>query len=74
MLILKKLRGCLMSELGGEIMVRFRGGFISGQTGDKKKKKMPETENGGCPDIPENRKSGGIRKSEIKIIDFPPGS
>ena len=71
MLILKILHGCLLSELGGEIMVRFCGGFISGQTGDKKKK--PETENGGCPEIPENRKSSGIRKSGIEIIDFPCG-
>ena len=45
MLILKNLHGCLLSESGGEIMFRFRGGFISGQTGDKKKK--PETEMGG---------------------------
>ena len=71
MLILKKLLGCLLSKSGGEIMIRFRGGFISGQTGDKKKK--PETENGGCPEIPENRKDEGIRKSGIEIIDFPCG-
>ena len=44
MFILKKLRGCLLSESVGEIVVRFCGGFISGQTGDKKKK--PKTENG----------------------------
>ena len=68
MLILKKLRGCLLSESGGEIVIRFRGGFISGQTGDKKKK--PETENGGCPEIPENRKSGGNRKWKVEKYRF----
>ena len=64
MLIVKKLRGCLLSESGVEIVIRFRGGFISRQTGDKKKK--PETENGGCPEIPEIRKSGGNRKWKVK--------
>ena len=53
-------------------MIRFRSGFISGKTGDMCKK--PETGNGGCPEIPENQKNGGIRKSEIKIIGFPCGS
>ena len=60
MLFLKKLRGCLLSKSGGEIVIRFRSGFISGQTGDKKKK--PETENRGCPEIPETQKSGGNRE------------
>ena len=72
MLILKKLLGCLLSKLGGEFMIQFCGGLISGQTGDMLKK--PETENGGCPEIPENRKNEGIRKSKIEIIDFPCGS
>ena len=45
-------------------MIQFRSGFISGQTGDMKKK--PETENGGCPEIPENRKSGGTRKWKVE--------
>ena len=40
-------------------MIRFCGGFISRQTGDMKKK--PATENGECPEIPANQKSGGIR-------------
>ena len=53
-------------------MIRFRGGFISRQTGDMKKK--PETENRRCPEIPENRKDEGIRKLGIEIIDFPCGS
>ena len=60
MLILKKLLGCLLSESGGEIVIQFRGGFISGQTGDKKTK--PATENTSCPEIPETQKSGGNRK------------
>ena len=64
-----KLCGCLLSELGGEIVVRFRGGFISGQTGDKKKK--PETESGGCPEIPEIRTSDGNRKWKIEKYRFP---
>ena len=69
MLILKKLCGCLLSESGGEIVIRFRGSFISGQTGDKKK---PETENGGCSEIPEIRKSGGNRKWKVeKYYRFP---
>ena len=72
MLILKKLHGCLLSESCGEIMIRFLGGFMSGQKGDEKKK--PETENGGCPEIPENRINEGIRKSGVEIIDFPCGS
>ena len=37
-----KLLGCLLSESGGEFMIRFCGGFIRGQTGDMYKK--PETE------------------------------
>ena len=69
MLILKKLRGCLLSESGGEIVFRFRGGFISGQTGDKKKK--PETEMGGCPEIPENQKNGGNRIWKVEKYRFP---
>ena len=69
MLIHKKLRGCLLSKSGGEIVIRFHGGFISGQTGDKKKK--PETENGGCPEIPEIQKSGSNRKWKFKKYRFP---
>ena len=38
-------------------MVQFRGGFVSGQTGDGCEK--PETEN---PESQESRKSGGTRK------------
>ena len=69
MLILKKLHGCLLSESGGEIVIRFRCGFISGQTGDKKKK--PETEMGGCPEIPENRKHSGNRIWKVEKYRFP---
>ena len=69
MLILKKLHGCLLSESGGEIVIRFCGGFISRQTGDKKKK--PETKNGGCPEFPETRKSGGNRKWKVEKQCFP---
>ena len=69
MLILKKLRGCLLSKSGGVIVFQFCGGFISGQTGDKKKK--PETEMGGCQEIPENRKNGGIRRWKVEKYRFP---
>ena len=41
-------------------MVQFRGGFISGQTGDKKSK--PEIENQESGESPEIRKSGGTGK------------
>ena len=72
MLILKKLCGCLLFESGGEIVFPFRGGFISGQTGDKKKK--PETEMGGCPEIPENQKMVETEYGKSKNIAFPCGS
>ena len=69
MLFLKKLRGCLLSESGGEIVIQFRGGFISRQTGDKEKK--PEMEIGYCPESPENRKIGGNRKWKVEKYHFP---
>ena len=50
-------------------MVQFRGGFISGQTGDKKEK--PETEIQESEEIPENRKSGGTGKWKVEKYRFP---
>ena len=47
-------------------MVKFRGGFISGQTGDGCEK--PETKS---PESQENRKSGGTRKWKVKNYHFP---
>ena len=47
-------------------MFRFRSGFISRQTGDKKKK--PETEMG---EIPENRKNGRNRIWKVEKYRFP---
>ena len=46
-------------------MVQFRGGFISGQTGDRCEK--PETES---PESQENRKSGGTLKVESRKISL----
>ena len=62
MFILKKLHGCLLSESVGEIVVRFRGGFISRQTGDKKKK--PKTENG------KSRNSKKWWKSNVESLKY----
>ena len=50
-------------------MVQFRGGFVSGQTGDGCEK--PEIES---PESQESRKSGGPGNGKSKIIAFPCGS
>ena len=72
MLILKKLRGCLLSESGGEIVFRFRGCFISGQTGDEKKK--PETEMGVVQKFQKIEKVVETEDGKSKNIAFPCGS
>ena len=69
MFILKKLRGCLLSESVGEIVIRFHGGFISGQTGDKKKK----TENSKWK-VQKFEKVVGTESGKSKNIAFPCGS
>ena len=50
-------------------MIQFRGGFISGQTGDKKQK--PETEIQESEESQESRKSGGTRKWKVEKYRFP---
>ena len=52
-----KLLGCMLSKSGGEFMIRFRCGFISGQTGDMCRK--PETES---RESRESRDTGDTRK------------
>ena len=47
-------------------MVRFRGGFVSGQTGDRLEK--PETKS---RESYESRKHGGTRKKKVEILTFP---
>ena len=47
-------------------MVQFRGGFISGQTGNGYEK--PETMN---LESQENRKRGGTRKRKVEKYQFP---
>ena len=47
-------------------MVQFRGGFISGQTGDGCKK--PEAES---QESQENRKDGATRKKQVENYCFP---
>ena len=72
MLILKRLHVCLLSESGGEIVIPFRGGFISGQTGDKKKK--PETEMGVVQKFQKIEKMVETEDGKSKNITFPCGS
>ena len=52
-------------------MIRFHGGFISGQTGDMGKK--PETEDGDVQKFQKVEKWMS-QKSKIGIIGFPCGS
>ena len=47
-------------------MVQFRGGFVSGQTGDGCEK--PETES---PESQESRKNGGTRKWKVENYHIP---
>ena len=65
MFILKKLRGCLLSESVGETVVQFRGGFINGQTEDKKRRRKQKMES------PEIRKSVGSRMWKVEKYRFP---
>ena len=50
-------------------MIQFRGGFISGQTGDGCEK--PETKIQESGESQESRKSGGTRKWKVKNYRFP---
>ena len=49
-------------------MVQFRGGFISGQTGDKRKKPEIEIQEIESQEI---RKSGGTGKWKVEKYRFP---